>query len=167
MVGFIKSVGKGQVLIYGAANTLGDLDLVHQMALKMGCGPLFELSDWADVRLSRSENGGFLFINNYQDDPVETEVRFGEETLFGGSRLKVLASRDAAHKSFRQRWPDHAQASVIGRKERMLAICRLALSLLSGDNNPVPLHLLSLETSHAQPYPQNPRLPHLRRAAGL
>lgn len=96
VVGFVKMLGKGRVLVFGAAmavNTLGDLDIVHQMALRMGCPPLFELSDWTDARLSRGEKGSFLFVNNYQDDPVETVIRQGEETLFGGNPVRLPARR--------------------------------------------------------------------------
>jgi beta-galactosidase len=98
VVGFIKTVGRGQVLVFGAAmpaNTLGDIDIVHQMALKMGCPPLFGMSDWADVRISRGENGSFLFVNNYQDDPVETSVEYEKTLLFGGNPLRLPARRGA------------------------------------------------------------------------
>jgi beta-galactosidase len=94
--GFIKALGKGKVMVLGAAmtaNTLDDLDVVHQMALKMGCPPLFKLSDWADVRLSRGENGSFLFINNYQDDPVETTIEHENEIMFGGNPVRLPARR--------------------------------------------------------------------------
>ena len=94
--GFIKQVGKGKLMMLGAAfaaDTLDDLDIVHQMALKMDCPPLFTLTDWADVRLSRSENGGFLFINNYQDDPVETRIECEKEILLGGNPVKIPARR--------------------------------------------------------------------------
>ena len=43
ITGFIAKVGKGTVMVLGAsltANTLGDLDILNQMALKMGCQPL-------------------------------------------------------------------------------------------------------------------------------
>jgi beta-galactosidase len=95
-VGLVKTVGRGRVLVFGAAlaaNTLGDLDIVHQMALKMGCLPLFNLSDWADVRLSQGDKGSFLFINNYQDDPIETTIECENETLFGGHPVKLPARR--------------------------------------------------------------------------
>jgi beta-galactosidase len=96
VVGFIQTMGKGQVLMFGAAvpaYNLDDLDLVHQMALKMDCQPLFKLSQWADVRLSRSEKGSFLFINNYLDDPVETIIEYENETLFGGHAIRLPARR--------------------------------------------------------------------------
>lgn len=93
-VGFVKTVGKGQVMMLGAAmaaNILEDLDIVHQVALKMGCQPLFQLTDWADVRLSRGPNGKFLFMNNYQDDPVETIIKCDNEDLFGGGNVHLPA----------------------------------------------------------------------------
>jgi beta-galactosidase len=96
VVGFIQTVGKGKVLMLGAAmyvETLGDLDIVHQMANKMECPPLFKLSSWTDVRLSRGEKGNFLFINNYQDDPVETTIETKNEILFGGNPVRVPARR--------------------------------------------------------------------------
>ncbi|NWG34665.1 MAG: beta-galactosidase [Chloroflexi bacterium] len=94
--GFVKSLGEGKVMVFGAAlaaNTLEDLDILHRMANRMGVLPLFEMSDWADVRLSEGENGGFLFVNNYQDDPIETTVASAGERLFGGAPLKVPARR--------------------------------------------------------------------------
>jgi beta-galactosidase len=96
VAGFIKLMGKGKVMMFGAAmaaDTLDDLDVFHQMAMKMDCPSLFTLSDWADVRLSRSENGGFLFINNYQDDPVETTIECEKEIMLGGNPVKIPARR--------------------------------------------------------------------------
>ena len=95
-VGFSKTVGQGKVMLLAAAltaNTLGDLDIVHQMALKMDCPPPFQLSQWADVRLSRGDNGSFLFINNYQDDPVAPVISTADETLFGGNPVCLPARR--------------------------------------------------------------------------
>ena len=97
-VGFTKSLGKGKVLMYGAAmaaNTLDDLDVVHQMALKMDCPVPFELSCWVDVRMSRGPKGRFLFINNYQDDPVQTTVSYRGEMLFGGNPVSLAARTGA------------------------------------------------------------------------
>lgn len=51
------------------------------------------MSDWADVRLSEGENGQFLFINNYQDDPIESTLAMEGKPLFGGGRLQVPARR--------------------------------------------------------------------------
>jgi beta-galactosidase len=94
VVGFVKQVGRGQALMFGAALgvwNLDDLDLVHRMALKMDGSPAFRLSDWADVRLSRSENGSFLFLNNYQDDPVETTIEHHGQPLLGGHPVHLPA----------------------------------------------------------------------------
>jgi beta-galactosidase len=93
-VGFIKQVGKGQAMVLGAALaavTLEDLDVFHQMALKMRCRPLFTTSEWADVRLSAGEQGSFLFVNNYQDDPIETRVACDGAPLFGGNPISLAA----------------------------------------------------------------------------
>lgn len=93
-VGFIQGIGNGQLMMLGAgfpANTLEDLDIVHQMGLKMGCPSLFTLSDWVDIRLSRGEKGSFLFINNYQDDPVETTIAYRGETMLGGNAVQLPA----------------------------------------------------------------------------
>lgn len=98
VTGFIKTLGKGKVMVFGAAmaaNTLDDLDVVHQMALKMDCPSQFKLSNWADVRLSRGDNGSFLFINNYQDDPVETTSEYQNEMMFGGNIVRLPARRGA------------------------------------------------------------------------
>lgn len=96
--GLINQVGKGVVMVFGAAmpvETLVELDIVHQMAMRMGCLPLFELSNWADVRLSRAEKGSFLFINNYQDDPVETTIKYQGDFLFGGNPVSLPARKGA------------------------------------------------------------------------
>lgn len=95
-VGFIKRVGKGQVMVFGAtlaANTLDDLDILDQMAHRMGCLPLFDMDDWVNVRLSAGDNGSFLFVNNYQDDPVVTTVSTAEGPLLGGHALSLPARR--------------------------------------------------------------------------
>jgi beta-galactosidase len=95
-VGFIQTIGKGKVMLFGAtvpANTLDDLDILHQMALKMDCPSLFHLSDWTDVRLSRGDKGSFLFVNNYQDDPVETTIEHGGKLLLGGNPVCLPARR--------------------------------------------------------------------------
>jgi beta-galactosidase len=94
VVGFLKTMGRGKVVHFGAAmaaDTLDDLDVLHQLALKMACPPLFKLSDWADVRLSRGDKGSFLFINNYQDDPVQTTIEYENRLLFDGQAVTVPA----------------------------------------------------------------------------
>jgi beta-galactosidase len=96
ITGFIQKLGNGKVMVFGAAmaaNTLEDLDIVDQMAQKMGCPSLFTLSNWADVRISRGKNGSFLFINNYQDDPVETTIEYENNQLFGGNTVQLPARR--------------------------------------------------------------------------
>lgn len=93
-VGIIKPVGRGRVMWLGAAlsaNTLEDLDLFHQMANRMGCAPLFTTSAWADVQLSQGEKGRFLFINNYQDDALETTLACNGQPLFSGQTLTLPA----------------------------------------------------------------------------
>ncbi len=98
VTGFVKRVGQGQVMMLGAAlaaNTLDDLDIVHRMANRMGCPPLFTLSDWADVHLSEGPHGSFLFINNYQDDPIETTISYEGMPLFGGCPIRLPARRGA------------------------------------------------------------------------
>lgn len=95
-VGFSKAVGKGKVMLFAAAlpaDNLEDVDLMHQMALQMDCPSLFQLSEWADVRLSAGEKGSFLFINNYQDDPVAPIISRTDETLFGGNPVSLPARR--------------------------------------------------------------------------
>lgn len=91
-VGFTKAVGAGKVMFFGAglpADTLDDLDIVHQMATAMGCEPLFSLSEWADVRLSRGEQGSFLYIASYRDDPIETTVTCDGKLLFDGAPMAL------------------------------------------------------------------------------
>ncbi len=97
-VGFTKKVGEGAVMVFGAAlstDTLDDLDILDQMANRMGCRPLFDLSAWADVRLSEGENGSFLFVNNYQDDPLETVIATGGVPMLGGHALTLPARSGA------------------------------------------------------------------------
>ncbi|MFN8529682.1 MAG: beta-galactosidase [Anaerolineae bacterium] len=97
-VGFIKTIGAGQVMVFGAAlatNTQEDLALFDEMANRIGCHSLFTLSDWADVRLSEGENGSFLYLNNYQDDPVELTLSSGGKPWLGGSSVTLPARRGA------------------------------------------------------------------------
>jgi beta-galactosidase len=94
IVGFIKNSDKGEVMVFGAAmpvDTLEELDIVEQMANMMDCPALFTMSNWADIRLSCGENGSFLFINNYQDDPIETTIALKNEPLFGGNAVCIAA----------------------------------------------------------------------------
>jgi beta-galactosidase len=93
-VGFGQAVGQGTVLFLGAAltaETLEDLDILHQMAVRLGCEPLFQLSHWADARLSVGENGRFLYLNNYHDDPIDTTIAYQHEPLFDGRSIHLPA----------------------------------------------------------------------------
>ncbi|MBX3062200.1 MAG: beta-galactosidase [Anaerolineae bacterium] len=97
-VGFLKQLGTGRVMLLGAAfaaNTFVDLDILHQMANRMGCHSLFTMTEWADVRLSEGENGRFLFVSNYQDDPVETIISSSGVPQFGGNAISLPARRGA------------------------------------------------------------------------
>jgi beta-galactosidase len=94
VIGFVKTVGRGRVLMFGATMgtwTLEDIDVVNRIALKMGCEPLFKLSEWADARVSRGEQGAFLFVNNYLDDPIETTVEYDGRLLFDGRPVSLPA----------------------------------------------------------------------------
>ena len=96
IVGFTRRIGLGEVMMFGAAlpaDTLDDLDLVHQMGLRMGCQPLFHADPWVDVRISRGENGSFLFISNYQDDPVQSRLGYDQIQLFSGNPVQIPARR--------------------------------------------------------------------------
>jgi beta-galactosidase len=98
IAGFIQPQGQGKVMVLGAAmtaNTLDDVDVVNQMALKMDCPPLFHLSNWADVRLSTGAKGSFLFLNNYQDDPLDTIIEMEGKALFGSHEVHLPARRSA------------------------------------------------------------------------
>ncbi len=93
-VGFIQYVGEGKVLFLGASlsiTSLDDLDLLEQIAQTMDCRPLFNLSDWVDIRLSCGEQGNFVFVNNYQDDPITTTVEAEGKMLFGGDPITLAA----------------------------------------------------------------------------
>lgn len=96
VAGYTKTIGKGKVMHLGATvitETLEDLDIFHRMADRMGCYSPFNLSNWADVRLSKGEDGGFLFITNYDDDPVQTTVEYEKHDLFGGNSIYLPARR--------------------------------------------------------------------------
>ncbi|MCX7671369.1 MAG: glycoside hydrolase, partial [Anaerolineae bacterium] len=97
-VGFTVAVGQGLVMALTAAfpaNTLVDLDVLAHMARRLGCPAPFTLSCWADVSLSRGPAGDFLFINHYDDDPLETAIAYRGEPLFGGHPL-CLPARSGA-----------------------------------------------------------------------
>ncbi|MBK9121607.1 MAG: beta-galactosidase [Chloroflexi bacterium] len=97
-VGVFKRVGDGRVMLFGAAlpaNTLEDIDIVNQMANRVGCAPAFSMSEWADVRLSTGERGSFLFVNNYRDDPVETVISSAGTPLLGGNAVSLPARHGA------------------------------------------------------------------------
>jgi beta-galactosidase len=96
VTGFLKKIGNGKVMVLGAAlaaNTLDDLDIVNQMALGMDCPSLFKPGKWSDIRISCGEDGSFLFINNYQDDPIETTIEYKEEAMFGDHPVILPARR--------------------------------------------------------------------------
>ncbi len=98
VVGFTQRVGKGLVVVFGAAmavNTLDEIAIFDEMAALVDCPRLFVLGDWADVRLSQGEHGSFLFIANYQDDPVETTVGCAGQPMFGGHAIRLAARRGA------------------------------------------------------------------------
>lgn len=95
-IGFIKTLGRGQVMVLGAAptdRTLTELDILHQMAQRVGCPPLFELSCWADVRLSVGDGDSFLFVQTYRDDPIDTTLAHAGTPLLGGHPLSLPARR--------------------------------------------------------------------------
>lgn len=97
-VGFTKTIGQGLLMVLTAAfpaNTLEDLDVLEQMADRMGCSPAFSLGQWADVSLSRGPAGDFLFINHYGDDPLETTVAYRGAPLFDGHPVRLPARSGA------------------------------------------------------------------------
>lgn len=97
-VGFTKTIGQGLLMVLAAAfpaNTLEDLDVLAQMADRMGCPPAFSLDEWADVSLSRGPAGDFLFINHYGDDPLETTVTYRGVPLFDGHPIRLPARSGA------------------------------------------------------------------------
>lgn len=95
-VGFVQRVGAGQVMMFGAAMTADvpeDLGIFAQMAARIGCTPLFVMDEWADVHLSEGDQGSFLFVNNYQDDPIATVISTGGVALLGGHAVTLPARR--------------------------------------------------------------------------
>jgi beta-galactosidase len=90
--GFVEMVGQGQVMVLGAAlsvNTLEELELFDRMASRMGCLPLVTSQDWVDVRLSVGERARFLFVQNYQDLPVQTKLEQNGQPLLGGHEVRL------------------------------------------------------------------------------
>jgi beta-galactosidase len=94
IVGFVKGVGAGRVMMLGASmlvTALEDLAIVEQMALRLEIPRLFEMEDWLDGRVSVGENGRFLYLNNYQDDSVSTTISYQNENLFDGHAVQLAA----------------------------------------------------------------------------
>jgi beta-galactosidase len=94
--GFVKHSGQGLALVFGAAMTactLDDIGIVDEMSARLGCEPLFKMDSWLDTRISRGDKGSFLFLNNYQHDPVETTIEYKGQVLFGGHPVKLPARR--------------------------------------------------------------------------
>ncbi len=98
VVGFTRALGRGTVVVLGSAvpaYTLDDLDVMERIAQRVGCPSPFTLSDWADVRLSSGPAGSFVYLNNYQDDPIETTVSYRGQALFGGRAVHIPARQGA------------------------------------------------------------------------
>lgn len=96
VVGFRKQVGAGFALVLGAtvsAHTLVDIGLYDQMAEILGIPRLLTMQTWLDARISRGEQGSFLFLNNYQDDPYTTTLALHGQPLFGGHPITLAAHR--------------------------------------------------------------------------
>jgi len=90
--GFVQALGQGQVMVLGAAlaaNTLEDLAVFEQMAARMGCQRPIATRAWVDVRLSVGAGGKFLFLQNYQDWPVETGLEQEGQPLLGGNTIRL------------------------------------------------------------------------------
>lgn len=96
VVGFRRALGAGCVLLLGAAlsvDTREDLAIITQLARAIDLPPLFTLSAWADVRISRGAAGDFLYVNNYLDDPIVTTIACAGVLLFDGAALHLPARR--------------------------------------------------------------------------
>jgi beta-galactosidase len=95
-VGFVQKLGAREALVFGAAlgaYTLEDLDVVRRMARRIGCAPLLSADPWVDARISEGPTGNFLFLNNYQDDPVESQIALEGRPLLGGHPAMLPARR--------------------------------------------------------------------------
>ncbi len=98
VVGFTVNIGKGKAFMLGAAMpivTLVELDIMDELANRVDCPALLEMTDWVDANLSIGENGRFLFVNNYQDDPVTTTLYHEEQALFDGHEVHLPARQGA------------------------------------------------------------------------
>ena len=97
-VGFTRRIGQGSVVVFGAAMALNSLDEIaafDELAERVACPRLFTASSWIDLRISQGEAGSFLFVNNYEDDPVAAVLAYDGQALFGG-RPVALAARTGA-----------------------------------------------------------------------
>jgi len=97
-IGFMKTLGKGKVIMLGASMpivSLIELDLFEQVENLVDCPPLFEMTEWIDAQISTGENGSFLFISNYKDDPVDTRLYYQEKSLTGDHPIHLPARQGA------------------------------------------------------------------------
>ncbi|MEF3274831.1 MAG: beta-galactosidase [Chloroflexus sp.] len=97
-VGFRKRLGNGEIVILGTAFPIiafADLNAFRELAEAVGCTSPFTLTAWADVHLSRGPHGAFLFVNHYDDDPLETRISYYGQPLFDGHPLRLPARSGA------------------------------------------------------------------------
>lgn len=93
-VGFVQTLGAGRVLVLGAGlpiHHLDELEVIQRMAAKLGCPPLVEAQPWVEAHLSQGEQGSFLFLQNYQDDPVTTTLTYERQPMLGDHPVLVPA----------------------------------------------------------------------------
>ncbi|HAF47872.1 MAG TPA: glycoside hydrolase [Anaerolineaceae bacterium] len=98
VVGFRVDIGEGNLFMLGAAmpiSTLEELDIIETLSNRATVPPLLTMTHWVDARLSIAENGRFLSINNYKDDPVDTVLSYQGQPLFGGNQVHLPARQGA------------------------------------------------------------------------
>jgi len=97
-IGFKANIGKGEVYLLGASMpvySLVELDIFEEIAERVGSPAQFQMKEWVDAHISTGENGSFLFVNHYKDDPVDTLIYFEDESLTGDHPIHLPARQGA------------------------------------------------------------------------
>ena len=98
VIGFTAAIGHGTVHMLGASLpivTLAELAIVEKLADRVDCPAMFKMTEWVDARLSKGENGSFLSVNHYKDDPIDTLIYYKDESLTGDNLIHLPARQGA------------------------------------------------------------------------
>lgn len=136
-IGFIKKFEKGKIFMLGASISvvsLVELDILEQLASQVDCPVLLKFTEWVDARLSVGEDGSFLFINNYKDDPVETIVTREDQSLTKGHVIHVPA-RHGVILPIEWHLSDQVLVHYITSEVRQITMNDVGLVLETAENN--------------------------------